>query len=350
MRKTTNSIISMALFVVMLFSLCTFGDTIALAAGGKSDNSKKDEEKQSELSPQDAFLEDMAKGLNNRLFAIDDPDDSASDEEWAEYYKMLVTCELDEIEKYSDTTFEDEDFNRLAHDYIEACKIQLSATKQYGKDTFDSLWSSGLVLRSNCIVELYEKYGLNIRKSDYEGYLEDSSIKAESDEDQYTAMKEAYSKGDYNKSMEYCQKLGNYKDTEKYSDLIKARVIYGYFDTVDEVIEHTKKLIKNIDFADTKDVLVSNYYVAMGYLLGYWSTSNGMHTFEMRDNGGYTTTIPVPPYSGDSVDIEDGILYRYFENNPNKKTDTFKIKPISDTEVEFYAYQTKQTYTLTKRR
>ena len=344
MRYSLTKLLSLALSLVLLIGIFACGDFSAFAASENSEKTTKENTKS-----QEAFLEDMAKGINNRLMAIDDPDESASNEVWAEYNRMLVQCELDQIEKYSDTTFDDEEFNKLAHDYIEGCELQLSATKHYGEATFDSLWDSGYLLRCDSIVQLYEKYGLKIRKDDYESYLQGSSVKAGTDEEMYSSMIDAYSKGDYQKSWEYCQELGSYKDTEKYADLIKARLLYGFND-FEEVIEHAKKLMKDINFADTKDALVSNYWIAAGYLQGYWSTSNGMHTFEMRDNGGYTTTIPVPPYSGDSVDIEDGILYRYFENTPNKKTDTFKIKPISDTEVEFYAYQTKQTFTLTKRR
>ena len=140
-------------------------------------------------------------------------------------------------------------------------------------------------------------------------------IEAETGEKQYSAMIEAYSNGDYKKSMEYCEKLGDYKDTAQYADLIKARVIFGYFNNLDEVIEHAKKLLQNFNFADTKDVLVSNDYIGIGYLLGYWTTSNGNHTFEMKQNGSYTTTIPVVPKAGDTYEIENGMLNDYYKDN-----------------------------------
>ena len=86
------------------------------------------------------------------------------------------------------------------------------------------------------------------------------------------------------------------------------------------------------------------------FLKGYWSTNNGMHTFEMRENGSYTTTIPVVPNSGDTYEIYGDVLRSYFASNPEKKTDEFKINVISESEIEIYAYQTKTNYRLIWRR
>lgn len=85
-------------------------------------------------------------------------------------------------------------------------------------------------------------------------------------------------------------------------------------------------------------------------LVGYWVSRNGKHTFEMKSNGGYVTTVPVVPKSGDSFYMEDGIIYKYFSNNPSRVTPNLKISMISDTEIEIYSYQTQDTYTLYKRR
>lgn len=85
-------------------------------------------------------------------------------------------------------------------------------------------------------------------------------------------------------------------------------------------------------------------------LIGYWTSNNGMHTFEMKSNGGYVTTVPVVPRCGDTYTIEDGVIYSYYANNPSKVTPNLKITMISDTEIEIYSYQTNSTYTLHKRR
>ena len=85
-------------------------------------------------------------------------------------------------------------------------------------------------------------------------------------------------------------------------------------------------------------------------LIGYWTSSDGMHTFEMKQNGGYVTTVPVVPRCGDSYTIIDGVIYSYYANNPSNMTANLGIKLISDTEMEVYSYQLNKTYTLYKRR
>ena len=90
--------------------------------------------------------------------------------------------------------------------------------------------------------------------------------------------------------------------------------------------------------------------VSYDFLVGYWSSRNGMHTFEMKKDHGYITTVPVVPRSGDTYDLIDGVIYKFFANNPGNKTANLKFTKISDTEIEVYSYQTKTSYTLIKRR
>lgn len=90
--------------------------------------------------------------------------------------------------------------------------------------------------------------------------------------------------------------------------------------------------------------------ITYDFLVGYWSSRNGMHTFEMKKDYGYITTVPVVPRSGDAYDLIDGILYKYFMSNPSNKTPNLKFTKISDTEIEVYSYQTNTSYTLIKRR
>ena len=73
-------------------------------------------------------------------------------------------------------------------------------------------------------------------------------------------------------------------------------------------------------------------------------------SFEMKSNGGYVATIPVVPYCGDSYEMIDGIIYKYYASNPSQVTPNLKITMVSDTEIEVYSYQTQATYTLYKRR
>ena len=116
--------------------------------------------------------------------------------------------------------------------------------------------------------------------------------------------------------------------------------------------------IREEDYLNYKSVLSDDNSTSGGtgngpsyeFLEGYWSSRNGMHTFEMKKDHGYITTVPVVPRSGDTYDLIDGVLYKYFASNPGNKTANLKFTKVSDTEIEVYSYQTKTTYTLIKRR
>ena len=194
----------------------------------------------------------------------------------------------------------------------------------------------------------YESSDIGIGTGSYE-FRELSSSQPTTKEEKYEALKDAYHNGEYYTCFQYCEELGDYENAQKYANLIKARTLYG-LSTQKEVTQITKKIMNHINWEDTKEVLVSNYYVAYGYLLGYWTTDNGMHTFEITKKGGYITTIPVIPGKGDTFDIENGYLYTYWSKDPDNRTKEFKITPVSKTKVKIYSYKTQKTYTLTKRR
>jgi len=217
------------------------------------------------------FLRDMASGINKRLLSTE----SVKSEE---DFCKLVSYELDAISKYESVTFPDADFDRFAHDYIDACQLQQKALDNVdNKSVFDPLWDSGRILRAELIVEGYEKYGLDIREEDYLSY------------------KDALSSGE--------SSSGGTGSGPSYE-----------------------------------------------FLEGYWSSRNGMHTFEMKKDHSYITTVPVVPRCGDTYELVNGVIRSFYASNPSVKTDNLKISVVSDTEIEVYSYQTNTSYTLFKRR
>ncbi len=172
--------------------------------------------------------------------------------------------------------------------------------------------------------------------------------KYDSEEGIYLAMKTAYEKENYDSCLQYCNRLGNYKDTYNYMLLAIAHNWPDYCSTEEDVAELSQLLIQQIDFEDSKDLLVSNIFFAIPYLKGYWVGQGGGATFEMKENGGYITTIPVVPQSGDSFDFSDGIIYKYFSNNPSRRTPNLQIIPISETEIYIYSFQMDLYYQLNK--
>ena len=117
------------------------------------------------------FLNSMAKGIDARLKESGLDTSDMNSEEHAAYFRRLVSCELNEIEQYSNLTFADEKFNKLAHCYIEACQLQAFALENYENDLlYDALWTSGRISRSGIIITMYDEYDLPITEEQVDGY------------------------------------------------------------------------------------------------------------------------------------------------------------------------------------
>lgn len=127
---------------------------------------------------QKAFLDAMAKGIQNRLVAVDDSAHANdTDEQKAEYFKKLVTCELEQISKYEESVFEDKAFNELAHYYISACRMQQSACDNMRNlALYNSLWNGGRTIREGIITTLYQQYDLPISSEIAANYSGGTSI------------------------------------------------------------------------------------------------------------------------------------------------------------------------------
>ncbi len=162
-------------------------------------------------------------------------------------------------------------------------------------------------------------------------------------------MVAAYKDKRYSDSYSYYEKASGYQDADKYGNLLKARLCYTLklSDSETEALE--KAIVNDISFADSADVLVCNDAIAHYYLLGYWRTSNGVHAYEVKANGGSSTTMPAVPKSGNYYSISDGIYWSYFDGKWDERTAQYKFKPISKNQMEMYSYQTDQTFTFTKR-
>lgn len=148
-------------------SLCCVVLCISLVFGGCGSNDSTEVA----IGNQEAFLKDMAKGIEDRLSKSDTDTSDMSQEELMDYYEILVSYELDKIQKYEDQVFEDEDFDSLAHLYIQACLMQLEATKNYKNDElFSALWDGGRIARSGLIITLYDRYDLPITADQADKY------------------------------------------------------------------------------------------------------------------------------------------------------------------------------------
>ena len=174
------------------------------------------------------------------------------------------------------------------------------------------------------------------------------AVSAVSQEEAYQAMLDAYKAGKYSDSYGYYEQAAGFKDADKYGNLLKARLCYTLKLTDSEIESLEEAIANDIGFADSKDVLVCNSAMAHYYLLGYWKTSNGMHGYEVKENGGSTTTVPAIPRAGDYYTILNGTYWSYFDGKWDDRIAEYKFTPISKNKMEMYSYQAKQSYTFTK--
>ena len=158
--KTLKQIASAILTIILVLTLTACGE-------------KQTKIDAPDFTDQTAFLKDMAKGIQKRLATVDDEKHANdTDEQKAEYYKALVKCELDQIEKYDNCVFQDDKFNNLAHHYIHACKMQYTGAESMKSTTlYNALWSGGSSVRSGIIVTMYEQYDLPIDSKTVANYM-----------------------------------------------------------------------------------------------------------------------------------------------------------------------------------
>lgn len=149
--------------LALLLAFCT----VFLCACGAS-APKTDE---AGYASKDEFLKDMADGISKRLEICDQDSSEMEAEELSEYFLKLVGFELSRIEKYQKLTFEDPQFDQLAHLYIAACQAQRFSAQNYKNSTlYSSLWDEGSSIRCAIITELYSRYDLPITAEQAESY------------------------------------------------------------------------------------------------------------------------------------------------------------------------------------
>jgi len=54
----------------------------------------------------------------------------------------------------------------------------------------------------------------------------------------------------------------------------------------------------------------------------------------------------LPWYDGDYYDLEDGIIYNYYENKYSERKATFKFDVISEDMITVFVYRNSRSYTL----
>lgn len=117
---------------------------------------------------QDSFIEAVATGLSARAEVSDgynaEIEAGLSVDEKKELWLSFISPEMTAVEPYRDITFEDPAFDYMAHMYMNGVSSQemaLECLPSY-EALFNVVWNAGYYQRATALLELREKYGLEI--------------------------------------------------------------------------------------------------------------------------------------------------------------------------------------------
>ena len=170
-------------------------------------------------------------------------------------------------------------------------------------------------------------------------------------ESAYKRARQKYSEEYYSDARDIFKLLSGYVESDKYELLC---------DLADESISDAnyRVVLQNIDFANTKTLLLSKHRLAILFLSGTWRTSNGRYYFTM-DKSTHQTSYNLPglALANSHYIVEDGI---YFLERGNallekyglesamdyEKKKVFKFSILTAETISVYCYKDGSTYTL----
>lgn len=105
-------------------------------------------------------------------------------------------------------------------------------------------------------------------------------------------------------------------------------------------------LIDNLDFEDTKTVMLDNWSIAKYFLEGKWKSGSTYLKFIKNSDNNFTCSYNLPFYDfGDYFDIEDGV-YLLCKTDSDETKKMLKLTILNEDTLQVFAYKNGKTYTL----
>jgi len=152
----------------------------------------------------------------------------------------------------------------------------------------------------------------------------------------YEDGKKLYKNRNFFQAQKYFELIGDYLQADDYQFLISLHQ-YGGYSEFDK-----DRLVDLLYFEDAKDILVNDEWLFPMFLIGRWT--NYTYYFEMKSD--HYISYDLPWYDGDYYDLEDGIIYNYYENKYSERKATFKFDVISEDMITVFVYRNSRSYTL----
>ena len=153
----------------------------------------------------------------------------------------------------------------------------------------------------------------------------------------YQRTLDLFENGEYEQARAGFEDVTDYKDSGKYLLLTDARL---------NKIEDVGILYEVIDFADTKEILLSDSYIGK-FLLGKWTDSTGRRMEFIKGDDGIKPICTLPFVNGARYRLSDGIQYHGSDETGWEKS--FKYEIITKDKIQVFCYKDGKTYTMDRR-
>ncbi len=140
--------------------------------------------------------------------------------------------------------------------------------------------------------------------------------------------------GNYEQAREGFEEMEDYKDAEKYLLLTDARL---------NAVEDVEVLYDLIDFADTKEILLSDSYIRK-FLMGKWTDSTGKRIEFIKEGDGVKLICTLPFVRGERYRLSDGIQYHGSDEDGWEKGLRYEI--VTENKIKVYCFKDGKTYTM----
>jgi len=223
-----------------LFSLF-FALVMVMGIMGCSDQSGEAKE---EASPDDVFIEDFSKAINERWTEQEKMDESLEDKIYAEMNAEILEKELEAIEK-SLINVEDKELKELGDQYVEGAKFQIEMFKTTDFELQYEYSEKSEQLRKPALIKLVDEYNVVIEdefQQLYKDFKEQATvINKENDANGFAE--------------ELPQEIVFEETTDEYGELMYTAVIENSSDFEFESLHY------DVQFKDNDGIVVGNDYI-----------------------------------------------------------------------------------------
>ncbi|WP_101773844.1 hypothetical protein [Peptostreptococcus faecalis] len=126
------------------------------------------------------FIESVQNGLTARWTILDGEEYKKAEQnddgaKIAELFAESIRVELSQVKEYSNANFKDDNLKKIANEYIESLELQKKSLAEEDQSKADELYNEGSNKRAKAIIELVDKYKMNIPQNYYDGFKKEVS-------------------------------------------------------------------------------------------------------------------------------------------------------------------------------